>query len=258
MGDVQQTCLHVTKSADIARALLAAGANPNVVDINGNNSLGYALLYANLPFMDVLLHHGSPERTTDLVSLKVEHLQPITCLVTRLELWTFKLPVDIRECDCDGLIACEMLLNYGANLEATDENLSTPLMYAILCGNVVAVKFLLSKGASIFSKDKFNFSVFAYCGRSIHFTDRTIEIADFLLSYTIEKYANKYAVEKYKLQDDIMCNLHTNWLHHDRQERPWCNLNSTRFPVPDDVIKYRADRVVDYISNYDVLLLPHF
>jgi len=248
MGDEQQTCLHVTKSADTARTLLAAGANPNVADINGENSLGYAVLDANLPLMDVLLQHGSFGKTQDLGSLKFEHLQLITCLVTQLDLWSSKMPDDITECDCNGLIACEMLLKYGVNLEATDENLSTPLMYAVLCGNVVAVKFLLSIGASIFAKDKFGYSVFAYCGRSIHFTDRTIEIVDLLLYYAMDN-PSKYAVENIELQEDIIYNLKANWLHHRRQDKPWCDRKSTKLPVPDDIINNRVGKVVDHIFN---------
>jgi len=243
----QQTCLHVTYSADVARALLAGGANPNVVDCNGNNSLGYAVADANLPLMDVLLHHGSPERTQDLVSLKVHEMQLITCLVTRLDLWSSKMPDDISECDCNALIACEMLLKCGVSLEATDEYLSTPLMYAVLCGNVVAVKFLLSKGASITARDKFDFGVFAYCGRSINYTDRTIEMVDLLLYYAMDN-PSKYAVEKIELQEDIIYNLKTKWQPHGRRHNPWCAREST-VHVPHDIINDRAGKVIDHIFN---------
>jgi len=147
-----------------------------------------------------------------------------------------------------------MLLKYGVNLEPSDHNSCTPLLYAVLCGNVVAVKFLLSKRASIFAKDNHGYSVFSYCGRSVQVTDNTIEMIDLLLSYLMEKYPNNYEVEKYKLQEDIICSLHTTW--HNDQRGDWVHYSYYKDQGPrifladdDAIVNNRAQKAIMHVFD---------
>jgi len=96
-----RTCLHATRSLDTASALLAEGADPNVTDVYNTNALGHAIYcaYINLPLIDVLLQHGSVEKTQDLVSHPSIGRHFITRLVRKVDLWSSKLTYDISDKD---------------------------------------------------------------------------------------------------------------------------------------------------------------
>ena len=75
--DKQRTCLHIASSRgnlDIARLLLAYGANPNIRDCVSNMPIHLAIISSHVPVVTLLLEAGTDIHSLDSNGKTVLHL----------------------------------------------------------------------------------------------------------------------------------------------------------------------------------------
>lgn len=106
---------------DAVDRLLAAGANVNLIDMDGNNALSYACEYGNLAIVDRLLVYG-----VDINVYEGKH--PI---------------IEAR----DNIEIIERLIHMGADIEIKDENGYTCLWWAIDRARVKVIQLLINNNA---------------------------------------------------------------------------------------------------------------
>lgn len=120
------------KRIEIVEFLLSKGANASRLDPSGITPLIYTITNRHgdtLGIVKLLLQHGADTEGTELGEAR----KPIHHAV--------KNPADTQVLQC--------LIEYGANVDATDLNTNTPLLLAIRNKNLDAVKILIEAGADI-------------------------------------------------------------------------------------------------------------
>jgi ankyrin repeat protein len=108
------------------KALLSAGADPNVYDYYGYTALVVSL--GDLPIIRLLLNYGADPN--------IKGTNGWTALV-----WS----IAVTDIDSDAHV--RVLLDYGADPNVYDTNVLTPLVYAIANDKLDVVQTLLSRGA---------------------------------------------------------------------------------------------------------------
>ena len=160
-GDVNQrssqgwTALHVlafiesellaSNEAEIARILVSSGANPNLGDLNGMTPLMHAVREGNIGAFLALYSVGAEIGIKDQKGWTALH----HCVATE----------SAEGKNDNNLLLAQMLLNRGANINGSTDDLSTPLMVAAAGGHVEAVKFLLEAGAKVDLLNRFGENV---------------------------------------------------------------------------------------------------
>lgn len=163
------------KYMDIIKELIDARADLNMQDAQGNTILMQAVYSHNLPIVEQLLHanadrniqnnvgntaliiavnnghHDLVELLPAKTDLNVKNMLGETALLSAAQLWD--------------VTSVKILLDAGADLNATDNQGYTPLIYAADCGEdirkaqdkaedrLAIVKMLLAKGADVTKKD---------------------------------------------------------------------------------------------------------
>lgn len=108
--------------------LLEKGAQVNTIDKNGATPLHTVAENNFAPFVKVLLEHGA--------DIEMKHMKyGTTPLHTAILSWK------------PGIETIEILLAHGANINARDDTLRTPLFFAIRKDKTERLKFLLKNGA---------------------------------------------------------------------------------------------------------------
>jgi len=137
---------------EVAR-LLAAGADPNVKDLDGKTPLYYAAEQCNADIAELLLRHGA-----DPNAKNVRGETPLHRAV-----WE----------RCGAVV--ELLLRRGADPNARDADGETPLHEAVSVRDVALVELLLKHGADPNARDKEGWTPFHHAGR--------VELVELLLRY---------------------------------------------------------------------------
>lgn len=150
-NNLRQTPLHlavITQQANLVEALLRAGADPTVLDRNGQTALHLCSEYDQGDCLSVLLSHCTAQ--TCLEMRNYEGLSPLHLAVLRGN---------------ESLAA--KLLHAGADINALDiKSGLTPLMHAVESNNITMVHFLLENGCDVNSQSySGNTALHCACGR---------------------------------------------------------------------------------------------
>lgn len=175
--DVGETVLHHAvgqgaKLIHIVEPLLQHSADTNLADDDGNTPLHSVCLYQNCPEMiDLLLRHGADinARNNDAetpLHLALRNPNPSTAIVELL----LKHSAGVNLKDSGGLAPLHVaariadpkvgpnvltvLLSHGADIDAEDEQSTTPLEMALLRGCEANASLLLDKGARPTSEER--------------------------------------------------------------------------------------------------------
>lgn len=149
-GDTPLHNLCLTQSflaseAEILELLIEHGADPLLQSGNGNFAIHFAAGRAHVELIKALLKHGSPVNARNRVEAVPLHIAASS-----------SSPNAVR--------ACALLLRSGANLEAVDNDLWTPLCYAVRSGNIAIATLFLQMGANVNCQDSFgNSALYLAC-----------------------------------------------------------------------------------------------
>jgi uncharacterized protein len=130
-GQTALMCLGQHADLDFVRELLAAGADVNARDQRGETALLNAATSSSLAVIQELIGYGA--------SMSAKNDEGITLLMRAAE-------------NNDPQIAT-LLLKSGANVNAQDENKETALLIASRWGSISVVKMLIDGGADLEAKD---------------------------------------------------------------------------------------------------------
>ncbi len=156
----------VAGTEDVVRTLIAAGANPNVADQDGNTPLMLAAHQQSLESVGILLAAGADVNAKD----KFGHSALMDAAVA----------LESR----DSTFVVKTLIRAKANVDDTDELGQTALMSAARTGYVKTVEALLEAGASVKVKDKEGKTAL------IHATDESRQVTTNVVQALIAAGAN--------------------------------------------------------------------
>jgi ankyrin repeat protein len=123
----------LAKDTTLAAALISKGADPNELNSRGNTALMEACHFADMPKISFLLRHGA---TPD----EPRSPKGRTALMVACAYWC-------------GLDAVKLLVEKGADVNATAEDGSTPLMLAAMNEKQDVVDYLIAHGSQAAVKD---------------------------------------------------------------------------------------------------------
>lgn len=144
-------------SLEITKLLLEHGADVNAVNKNGWSALTYAVNGGSKELVELLIAHGADINTDCNFTSAVKNKEMLAILLNN------KLDVDkIAESakalsaavDCSNKEAVELLINHGANVNATTENGKTALIVAAENSNKEMLELLIKHGANINAADE--------------------------------------------------------------------------------------------------------
>lgn len=152
------TPLHHAKSASVAEALIAHGANVNAEDHKGLTPIYHM---RSVAIAEVLVAHGADVNGT--------HPKGVTPLHHHIENPSFAqalitLGADANAWDCNGVTPlhlcknaslAETLIAHGADVNAADRDGFTPLHRASRMGNLSVIQALIEAGADINARSYF-------------------------------------------------------------------------------------------------------
>ncbi|KAM8774072.1 ankyrin repeat and SOCS box protein 10 isoform 2-T2 [Rhynchonycteris naso] len=172
-----RTALHeacAAGHADCVHVLLVAGADPNILDHNGNRPLHLCRGAGILECAELLLRFGAKvdgrseeeEETPLHVAARLGHVELADLLLRRgacpdardTEGWTPLLiacdtrcmsPADAQATTARCLQLCHLLLSAGADADAADQDKRRPLHLACRRGHAAVVELLLACGVSV-------------------------------------------------------------------------------------------------------------
>lgn len=158
-------------NVESARILLDEGAEIDWTNANGESALFKAVAGKHTTMVNFLLERGAnasiigPNRTT-LIHLCLENPQNLRKVLLSFPepnlLNEFgSAPIHSAAYDCR-LEAIDILLEFGANINITDNHGKTPLLYAVSTGNCDLVQYLLEKGADVKMQDNRKVSALHY------------------------------------------------------------------------------------------------
>jgi ankyrin repeat protein len=170
-ADLGETALHRAASLgllDMVELLIAYGANVNAQDKKGRTPLINALLAGSKPTLDALLSAGARSEITDktgrsprdlriflsdIITRYIKNLTPMPQkIVEEFEKYPEYAsarslkgkPLVMYAVEVGNTNALKVLIENGADLEATDSEGMTPLQRAAQIGNPITINFLLS------------------------------------------------------------------------------------------------------------------
>ncbi|MBI5346122.1 MAG: ankyrin repeat domain-containing protein [Chlamydiae bacterium] len=167
-------------NVDIVNALLAAGAKLNAKDNNGKTALIFASNNKHFSIRDILIK--AIKASLQYSALMSEKYGSETLLM-----------ISIKDRWPNGLIQEIILLS---DVNAADDKMQTPLMFAALNGNVDIVNALLAAGAKLDAKDKEGKNALIFALNKNHFSICDILIKAIIAlpqyrSVMLEKYEGK-------------------------------------------------------------------
>ena len=158
-GQITYTSLASRGNVDTVQMLLSHGADPNLVDSNGNTALHYAAKWGRRQSVEELIKAGADVNANGRNGLPLQraaekgHLEIVQYLLSS--------GADISASDEGGHTALitasyygqteviALLIEHGANINATSDGGYTPLMNAAYMGQYESAKILLDRGAII-------------------------------------------------------------------------------------------------------------
>jgi ankyrin repeat protein len=123
----------LAKDTTLAATLISKGADPNELNSRGNTALMEACHFANMPMISFLLRHGA---TPD----EPRSPKGRTALMVACAYWC-------------GMDAVKLLVEKGADVNATADDGTTPLMLAAMNEKQDVVDYLLARGSQAAVKD---------------------------------------------------------------------------------------------------------
>lgn len=142
--------------AEMADLLLANKADISVGINRQTSLLAYASMLARADVMEALLKHGANANTKDARS----NATPLHVTATGNELIIDSVKLmgagsllPQHESKMDAPYACEVLIQYGADINATDNDGTTPAMIAAMDGSPDTLAVLIKHGANINAAD---------------------------------------------------------------------------------------------------------
>ncbi|KAF2737019.1 ankyrin [Polyplosphaeria fusca] len=160
--------------------LLKYGANPNDCCVRGISALSYAAAWSTVELCQKLLDAGAEIRTADdtgrsalLFSLRTNPVNPgiVTLLLehgadpnNRSEEMEITCLMEATKYPQPSI--CNVLLDYGAEINAVDQNGQTAGFYAISCDNEAVVDTLIKRGTSLAHRDNNGESIVEHAARS--------------------------------------------------------------------------------------------
>ncbi len=158
-----------TKQLEIVKLLIEAGANVNTHDIYQDSPLSLALQYPSEDELSMVTPDGfvtqeahpvshDPEVQLQIVRLLLDAGAKVdprkaTRHVTRGAYYGFKPPLS-HAVEAGSMALVELLLERGADVNATDYFLWTPLMEAASAGHIEIARRLLAAGADVHARDE--------------------------------------------------------------------------------------------------------
>lgn len=136
---------------DLATRLIKGGADPNNTNNTGSSPLILACRFGHLNVVRVLLNNGA----------KIE--EPKTP--------KGRTPLMVACAYSSGITIIKLLVEKGANINATANDKSTPLMLAARMAKADVVEYLVSKGADVNAKDASGLTALDYA-RTWQYIDR--------------------------------------------------------------------------------------
>ncbi|KAG3149663.1 hypothetical protein PI124_g11426 [Phytophthora idaei] len=151
-------------SAEIIEQLLDAGQDPDTNDNGGMTAMMVAILRFNVVVMRCVFRNGEAIRRNLVVDCREEESQLLQRILAVLELLLrFGANVNARNQEGysalhyagngDALDVAKYLLDNEAHIDAHDQNGKTPLHHCIREGSLLVVNLLVSRGAQIDIKD---------------------------------------------------------------------------------------------------------
>lgn len=174
MSGVFMTALNLAAEANYTRcikALLEAGADPNIPDEQERIPLYFAASYENTDAVQLLIEAGSDILKYTNLNKCISHSSPLhmasshknsdaACLKLMLEAGvdpnvTYRDGLSpLHTASHSGSVRCiEALLAAGADVNCRNINGDTPLHYASYCSNIAIMKLLIKAGADISIKN---------------------------------------------------------------------------------------------------------
>ncbi len=142
--------------AEMAELLLANKADISV-GINPQTSLlGYASMLTRADMMEALLKHGADANTRDARSNATPLHVTATgnaLIIDSIKLMGAASLLPQHESKMDAPYACQVLLKYGADVNATDNDGTTPAMIAAMDGSPDTLAVLIKHGANLNAAD---------------------------------------------------------------------------------------------------------
>jgi ankyrin repeat protein len=176
----QNTNIHlgtIYGDADLLKILLKrSDANPNLIDICGKTALHSAAQNNNIGAIQILLKFGAKIDATDFAfktalmwALRFRSHESVKSLLTH------NPDLNLRDVDGRGALhyaskysqanIIKIFLKRGAKIEKTDNELQTPLLVAVISGNVSVAEVLLCHKANPNHIDKYGNSCLHYAVR---------------------------------------------------------------------------------------------
>lgn len=119
------------KKYNSCNALLKAGADPNLTTIDGHSPLIYSAQYGNFDYVKLLVKYGAN------INYLMDSLPPATALIASIS----ATPSN------DDYEKVKFLVEHGANIDATNRDVSTPVNYAVILKSFEILEYLIFKGA---------------------------------------------------------------------------------------------------------------
>lgn len=169
----------VDGTAELAKALIKAGADVNVVDQGGNSALHLAVKHGNYDIARVLISYGINVDLKNVLGDSSLHITAIYFANTTVEFFPFLLSKSqsVNEVNNNNqsplhyaansrrrrsVHAVKILLGHSADINLIDNFGRTALHYAVLKANVDKVKLLMDAGANAMEEDRKGISSFKY------------------------------------------------------------------------------------------------
>lgn len=137
---------------DMVSLLLANKADTSV-GVNPNSSLlSFTAMLARADYLELLLKNGANAAETDPhSSASLLHLTASgnALIVDSIKLMGANSLLPVHQAKMDAAHACEVLLQYGAQVNAADKNGTTPAMIAAMDGSPDTLKVLIDHGANL-------------------------------------------------------------------------------------------------------------